>query len=200
MRLLISLTSPFARKARMCVIEKGLSDKVATEVVNPWQDPPHLAAANPLCQVPTLLLDDGTAFFDSRVVCACLDTLGTAPRLLPEAAAERLRVLRLEALADGMTDAAVKVRLARVAEPGQSDSVQSVRQLAKIDAALKVMQQDAGAFGSELHLGQIAFGAALGYLDFRFPDLDWRARVPQLAVWYAAFSQRPSMSATTPKE
>jgi glutathione S-transferase len=200
MKLLISLTSPFARKARVTLIEKGLADQIASEVVNPWQSPAALTAANPLSQVPTLMLDDGSAFYDSRVICAFLDTLAVSPQLVPSGPAARIAALRMEALADGMTDAAVMVRMARVAAPGEPDNPPIARQLGKVEACLAAMELDATGFGTDLSLAQIAFACALGYLDFRFPAMGWRDRAPQLAAWYAGFAERASMKATAPRE
>lgn len=200
MKLLISLTSPFARKARVTLIEKGLAGTIASEVVNPWQSPAALTAVNPLSQVPTLLLDDGGALYDSAVIGAFLDTLAGEPRLVPDAPAARIAAMRMEALADGMTDAAVMVRMARVAAPGEPDSPAIQRQLGKVAGCLAAMERDAAGFGPAPDLARIAYGCALGYLDFRFPDMGWRDCAPRLAAWYAGFAARPSMKETEPRE
>ena len=121
MKLFVSGTSPFARKALMVVIEKGLNDRIEIEQVNPWTNPPQLVSHNPLSQIPTLVLEDGEALYDSRVICAYFDELAE-PRLLPAGGRGRAHVLRMEALADGITDAAVMVRMARVANPGVPDN------------------------------------------------------------------------------
>ncbi len=199
MKLYISLTSPFAHKVRMVVLEKGLAGKVDNVPVIPWDNPPGLVDKNPLGQVPVLVLDDGEAVFDSRVICAYLDQLASEPQLLPASGFDRTRVMRMEALADGMTDAAVAVFVARKANAEEPDTPQIERQLGKITDSLDVMQTGLPSFERELNLGKIAYAATLAYLDFRFDELNWRSRVPQLAGWFGTFAAWPSMIETVPQ-
>jgi len=196
MRLFLSYTSPFARKARMALMEKGLLRQVELVEVNAWENPPELVKHNPLSQVPVLLLDDGEALFDSAVICAYLDELHPAPPLLPSGALERARILRMQALADGVTDAAVRVRMMRLEAKGAPDNAQTKRQYDKIIAGVGAMQDELAHLRDAVNLGAISFGATLGYLDFRFPQMGWRDKAPELAAWYEDFAARPCMQAT----
>lgn len=198
MELYISLTSPYARKARMVVIEKGLEDSVQIKPVIPWDNPPELTEKNPLSQVPVLVLDNGENLFDSRVICAYLDELNNEPQLIPSGGFERISVMRMEALADGMTDAAVATFFARQANGDNPDTPAIERQLNKIFATLNLMQDGLPDFSGKLNLGTIAYGASLSYLDLRYAELKWRERVPQLASWFEEIDKRPAMIETVP--
>ena len=198
MQLYISPTSPYARKARMVVLEKGLAGRVQITPLNPWESPAELTEKNPLSQVPVLLLENGEVIYDSRVICAYLDQLNEDPQLIPSGGFERIAVLRMEALADGMTDAAVNAFFARKDNGEQPDTPAIERQINKIIGALTVMQNGLPHYQQQLHLGTIAYGAALAYLDLRYGDLVWRERVPELAEWYETINQRPAMVATVP--
>ncbi len=198
MQLYISSTSPYARKARIMVLEKGLADKVNITPLNPWESPAELVEKNPLSQVPVLLLDDGEVIYDSRVICAFLDEQGAGPQLVPAKGMERIRVLRMEALGDGMTDAAVNAFFARKDNGDNPDTPAITRQLDKIIAALIVMQDGLAGYKDDFHLGTIAYGVALSYLDLRYGDLQWRGRVPELGQWFDGLDKHPSMVATVP--
>ena len=198
MQLYVSLTSPYARKVRIVVIEKGLSERVEITPVNPWENPAELVEKNPLSQVPVLVLDDGEVVFDSRVICACLDQLSAQPQLIPLTAPERIRVMRMEALADGMTDAAVGTFVARKQRGDQPDTPEMTRQIDKILAALVVMQNGLADDRGQLSVGTIAYGTALSYLDLRYGELNWRTRVPDLARWFEEQDRRPAMRETIP--
>ncbi|MCF6200115.1 MAG: glutathione S-transferase N-terminal domain-containing protein [Hyphomicrobiaceae bacterium] len=198
MQLYISPTSPYARKAHIMVLEKGLAEKVRITPLNPWESPPELVDKNPLSQVPVLLLEDGEILYDSRVICAFLDEQGTGPQLIPSQGLQRIRVLRMEALGDGMTDAAVNAFFGRKDNGDNPDTRAITRQLNKIIAALDVMQDGLADFEGQFHLGTIAYGAALSYLDLRYGDLQWRGRVPELGKWFDELDKRPSMVATVP--
>ena len=159
-----------------------------------------LVADNPLGKIPCLVLDDGGALYDSRVICEYLDTLHQGARLFPAGGAERWEALRLQALADGIMDAALLTRYETFLRPealrwtawvdGQLDKV--ARALDRIEAVA------APAFGARVDIGTITVACALGYLDFRFGSLDWRGSRPVIAAWYEGFAARPSMQATTP--
>jgi len=199
MKLFYSLTSPYARKVRVTAYEKGLADRIELVPCNPHEPDPALLAANPLGRVPTLVIEDGTALFDSPVICEWLDSWGAGPRLLPPAGDERWRVLRGQALADGMLDDAVAMVLERRRpEALQSPAHQAGRSAALLRAAADV---EAGLVGTDgdLSLAHIALGCALAYLDFRLPELDWRPEAPRTAQWLEAFCRRPSMRDTQPQ-
>lgn len=203
MQLIYSATSPYARKVRMLVIEKRLTDRVKVIAANPLLDPPELLAANPLAKVPALIVapDDepGFTLFDSPLLCAYLDSL-SAPRLIPEAGPERWQVLRREALADGITDAAVS----SVMEGRRIESQRSPEWLARWRSAILrgvvELEKEAEALGARFDIGAIASAAALAYLDFRLPQIDWRAQAPGLSTWLEAVRGRESFSATVPPE
>jgi len=200
MKLYLSLTSPYARKVRMVVRELGLADLVQETVVDPWNAPPDFLAANPLSKVPTLVTDKGEALPDSRLIIEYLLTRGRGLATLPRGA-QRWALLRRQQLAEGIIDAAVAMRLEKALRPpefvfqGWLD-----RQAAAINRALDALDLDAAEL---LHEGsirtvEIAAGAALGYLDFRQPQLEWRHGRERLASWYFSFAQRPCMQATQP--
>lgn len=197
MQLIYSATSPYARKVRMLVIEKGLTDRVEVVVANPLQDPPELLAANPLAKVPALIVEAGFTLFDSPLLCAYIDSLAE-PRMIPAAGPERWRVLRREALADGITDAAVS----SVMEGRRIESQRSPEWLARWRSAILrgvvELEKESGALGGRFDLGAIASAAALAYLDFRLPHIEWRAQAPGLSAWLEDVRSRESFAATVP--
>ncbi|MBE5314013.1 MAG: glutathione S-transferase N-terminal domain-containing protein [Xanthomonadales bacterium] len=197
MQLIYSATSPYARKVRMLVIEKGLTDRVEVVVANPLQDPPELLAANPLAKVPALIVEPGFTLFDSPLLCAYVDSLAE-PRLIPAACPERWWVLRREALADGITDAAVS----SVMEGRRIESQRSPEWLARWRSAILrgvlELEKESDALGERFDLGAIASAAALAYLDFRLPQIDWRAQAPGLSTWLEGVRGRESFATTVP--
>ncbi|WP_397572969.1 glutathione S-transferase family protein [Silanimonas sp.] len=209
MKLFCSLPSPFARKARALAAEKGLElELVEVDVLDPASP---VAALNPLRKVPCLVTDDGEAWFDSPVICEWLDAQ-PGPRLLPEDFAARMRVKRLEALADGLLDAAVLVRLESV-WPGRTAEQRSTAwmdwQWLKIDGAVGELERHLAARaasdappaffeGDDVTLADLAVASALEWIDFRLPDRPWRAQAPLLATWLARFSMRPAFAASAP--
>ena len=198
MQLIYAKPSPYSRKARVTVLEKGLAGRVEEIVVSPMEDPAVLLEANPLGKVPALRLDDGRSLYDSWVICEYLDTLAPTPRLIPDGPA-RFEVLRRAALADGVLDAAVTARLELLRPEDKRWTPWTDRQRRAIERGLAVMAQDVAALGSELTLAHIEFAVALEYLDFRLPEVAWRDAHPALAAWLGEFSQRPSMQATRPQ-
>ena len=198
MQLIYAKPSPYSRKVRVTVLEKGLADRVEEIIASPMEDPAVLLAANPLGKVPALRLDDGQCLYDSWVICEYLDSLAPAPRLIPDGA-ERFAVLRRAALADGVLDAAVTARLELLRPESIRWAPWTDRQRRAIERGLAVMEQDVAALGPALTLAHIEFAVTLEYLDFRLPDLAWRAGHPALAAWLGEFSQRPSMLATAPQ-
>jgi glutathione S-transferase len=202
MKLIGSLASPFARKVRIVLAEKKIDYDF--QVDNPWNESAELRTHNPLSQVPVLVLEDGTTLFDSRVIVEFLDNVSPLLRLIPSANRERSEVRRWEAVADGILDAGVLVRMERQ-RPEKLRSKDWVdRQLRKIDAGLDMMDKElagnAWCAGSGYSLADIAVGACLGWLDFRFADLGWRTRCPNLVRHAAKLAERPSFADTTPRE
>jgi glutathione S-transferase len=200
MKLLYSPASPYARKVLVLAHEVGLIDRIAvtTAGASPTGPAPEVAAHNPLGKIPALVLEDGTALYDSRVICEYLDGLSAGPRLFPEGAARWDALIR-QALADGLLDAALLTRYERVLRPEERrwDAWES-GQTGKIRSALDRFETLV-AGGPALDIGTVAMACALGYLDLRFPDLAWREGRPALAAWFADFARRPSMEATVPK-
>ena len=204
MRLIGSPTSPYVRKVRIVMAEKKLDYKLVHE--NPWADDSPVAAANPLGKVPCLVMDGADAVFDSRVIVEYLDTLSPVGKLIPPSGRQRVEVKTWEALADGLLDAAVMARMEQT-WPGRTDAERSQawieRQLDKMAAALAAMSRGLGdkpwcSAGVHLSLADIAVGCALGYMDFRFADIDWRTPHPNLALLFDKLMQRQSFIETTP--
>jgi glutathione S-transferase len=199
MKLLGSETSPYARKARLVLLEKGLP---FTWVVAPPREPGSpVPQHNPLGRVPTLLLDDGTAIFDSPVICEYVDTLADSPILLPRAdALARMRVRRWEALADGIMDSAVVIRLESLRPADGQDPPTLTLHGNAIGRALSHAERQLGTRrwceGDGLTLADLALVSALLYLDLRQPERDWRGHLPGLAAWAAPVLARPSVRAT----
>jgi len=197
LKLTIATPSPFARKARIALVEKNLPHRIVVQ--NPWQAP---IAANPLGKVPTLELDDGRVVHDSSVIIEYLETLGAPPPLIPSAPELRVLHRQLEALADGICDAVVLIVTERSRPREKRSDDWIARQAAKIPAALDALEDSLGArdwftahgFG----LAEIASGCALGYLDLRYPELDWRAAHPALAALAQRLSLRRSFASTRP--
>jgi len=199
MRLRFSPASPYVRKVMVLAHEAGVSDALDLVSTDVWGDKGAYRAVNPLGKVPALELDDGTVLFDSPVICEYLNKAHCKGLFLPPEGPERWAARRLEALADGILDASVLQLLESRRDPPQQSEGWIDRQQATVDAALDSLEDDADMLDDRLTVGVIAAGCALGYRDFRFPDLDWREKHPRLAAWYARFSERPSMQATVPR-
>lgn len=198
MKLYIATPSPFARKARIALLEKGIVHDIVVQ--NPWQEP---IAANPLGKVPALVLDDGRVVHDSSVIVEYLETLGAPPALIPSEPSLRVLHKQVEAIADGVCDAVVLVVAERSRPPAKQSAQWIVRQSAKIPAALDELERLLGRgqhFSAHGYgLAEIATGCALGYLDLRYPELKWRAPHTGLAALFARLMQRPAFAATVPK-
>ena len=203
MKLIGSTTSPYVRKVRVVMAEKKLDYRFVED--NVWADDTTIAAANPLGKVPCLVMDGGDAMFDSRVIVEYLDTLSPVGKLIPASGRERAEVKTWEALADGMLDAAILVRLERTFV-GRSEAQRSQawmdRQLSKVQAALQAMSKGLGdkAFCSGIHfsLSDVAVGCALGWLAFRFPEIAWRTEHANLARLQDKLAARGSFAETVP--
>jgi glutathione S-transferase len=195
MQLLYSPMSPFARKVRMVAHEAGLTESVELVVVSPWSDE-SLRAQNPLCQVPTLVTEDGATLYDSSVICDHLDMLGGAG-LIPSTGAPRWKALTLQALADGMGAAAVAVVRERLRPEDDRRADHVERQTAALSAGLDALEAEELSLEA-FRIGEIAVAAQLDYFDAR-KVLDWRAGRPRLAAWFEAVSKRDAFIATAPK-
>lgn len=198
MKLYCSKTSPYARKVRMAVEELGLADQVEEVVVDPFAPTPEFLAANPLSKVPTLVTDRGEPLPDSQLILDYLTHRKTGLATLSRGA-KRWEVLRRTQIADGIIDAAAGI----VLEKRRPESIHYIpfldRQTATIRRALDQLNKDAGLLALQNPgLCEITCGAALGYLDFRLPYLEWRKERDALANWYTVFAQRPSMQKTAP--
>lgn len=199
MQLLISPTSPYVRKARVLVREKGLLDRVEEISLNPHQDPAELLAQNRLGKIPVLVRDEGDALYDSPVICEYLDALSAAPRLIPAPGEARWAVLRAQALADGILDLTVAIVMERARPETEQSPKSMTRWRDKIERAVGGMSEALSAIPANgFDLGRIACAVTLGYLDFRLPEFDWRGAQPELIDWYANVAARPSMEETAP--
>ena len=202
MKLIGSLASPFARKVRIVLAEKKIEYEL--ELDNPWKADAVTPKFNPLGKVPVLVLDDGTALFDSRVIAAFLDSASPLSRLIPADTRERVDVRRWEALADGVLDAGIAARLENQREAKTRNAAWIDRQMGKVNSGLAAMEAALGekpwCSGSGYTLADIAAGVCLGWLDFRYPKMDWRADHASLARHFAKLSERASFAETIPSE
>jgi glutathione S-transferase len=203
MKLIGAVTSPYVRKVRVVMAEKKLDYQFVQEDV--WAAETTITESNPLGKVPCLVMEGGEALFDSRVIVEYLDTLSPVGKLIPAVGRERAEVKTWEALADGVLDAAILARLEAnwAGRPkAQRSQAWIDRQLGKVTASAKAMSQGLGekpfCAGIHLSLADIAVGCALGYLDFRFPDIDWRTPHPNLARLHEKLMQRSSFQDTQP--
>jgi glutathione S-transferase len=201
MKLIGSLTSPYVRKARIVFAEKKIEVPLIQE--NVWSQDTKIMQANPLGKVPCLVMDDGGAMFDSRVIVEYADTLSPGNKLIPSSGKERAAVKTWEALADGILDASVLARLEATWRPDEQKSQAWIdRQLHKVDVSLKAMSNGLGesewCFGNQMSLADISVGCALDYLIFRFPNNQWQASYPNLNRLYKKLMARPSFANTTP--
>lgn len=203
MKLIGSVASPYVRKVRVVMAEKKLEYEFVLEDV--WASHTTIAASNPLGKVPCLVMEAGEALFDSRVIVEYLDTLSPVGKLIPPSGRERTEVKTWEALADGLLDAAITARL-EAHWPGRSEAERSQawidRHLGKVQDSLAAMSQGLGdkpyCCGTHLNLADLAVGCALGYLDFRFPNIAWRDDYANLAVLQEKLAQRASFTETLP--
>ncbi|TNF62636.1 MAG: glutathione S-transferase [Burkholderiales bacterium] len=203
MKLIGAITSPYVRKVRIVMAEKKLEYRFVQEDV--WSAETQIGTSNPLGKVPCLVMEGGEAVFDSRVIVEYLDTLSPVGKLIPASGRERAEVKTWEALADGLLDASILARL-EATWPGRSAEQRSQawidRQMLKINAALRSMSQGLGdkPFCSGIHfsLSDVAVGCALGYLDFRFPAIDWRGSYPNLVRLSDKLALRQSFVDTLP--
>jgi glutathione S-transferase len=201
LRLVGSQTSPYVRKVRIVMAEKRIEYNLELEDV--WSADTRIHESNPLGKVPCLIMEDGGAVFDSRVIVEYLDTMTPVSKLLPPSGRERAEVRTWEALGDGLIDAAILARLEQTQRPPEQQSPAWIdRQMDKVNRALAAMSrglaEKAWCNGHSYSLADIAVGCALGYLDFRFPHIRWRDTHPNLARLYEKLAARPSFAETQP--
>lgn len=200
MKLLASLTSPYARKIRILLAEKNIPFELVVD--SPWETATRVPEVNPLGKVPALVLDSGEVFFDSPVIAGYIETLDAAPALLPAGGIDRVRVRQTEALADGILDAAVTAYLEGRRPEAQQSPLNLDRQYDKIQRSLAELEKRlAGKTwldGDAMQLGDVSVAVALGYLDLRLGYLDWRSGHPLLAAFAARLFARPSFVASVP--
>ncbi|GHU17693.1 glutathione S-transferase [Betaproteobacteria bacterium] len=200
MKLIGSLTSPYVRKVRIVLMEKKI--ECGFEIDSPWAQGSNVANINPLGKIPVLVLDDDTVIFDSRVISEYLDNIAPNNRLIPTPNRERTEVKRWEALADGVCDAAGLIFLERKRPEAQQSADWIARQQDKILRGVEYMADQLGespwCVGTHFSLADISIGCALGYLAFRFPEIDWR-EYPNLARLNDKLMQRPAFAETVPQ-
>jgi len=201
MKLIGSLTSPYVRKVRVVMAEKKLDYEFVLE--NVWAENTQIQAHNPLGKVPCLLMDDNGSLFDSRVIVEYLDTLSPVGRLIPQQGRDRAATKCWEAIADGVLDAALAIYIETHRRPAELRSQQWIdRQYGKINVALDSMDKSLDdqpfCMGVNFSLADVAVGCALGYLDLRFPELNWRSKYGNLQRLEEKLQTRPSFMATVP--
>ena len=194
-------SSPFVRKVMVLAHEIGLVDKIELldGATTPVDTNPELARTNPVGKIPTLILDDGTTLPDSPTICEYLDSQHKGFRMFPEPGPARWEALRIQAICDGMMDAAVLNRYETMVRPETLRWAEwSEGQMARVDRVLDYLESVADSFEDRVDIGTISCGCACGYLDFRYADRNWRVNRPKHAAWFARFEARPSMRATIP--
>jgi glutathione S-transferase len=201
MRVHVNPASPFARKVRIVARESKTLERLqeVETAVSPVAPNSDLANANPLIKIPALILDDGTVLYDSRVICEYLDSLGSAA-LFPASGPERWNALRLQALCDGILDAAVLTRYETAVRPQELQWLNWIAgQRKKIEGGIAALEREQSGWGERFGIGQITAACACGYLDFRFPQINWRTEYPGLAKWFERASARSSVRETAPR-
>ena len=198
MKLVTSLTSPYGRKVRVVLAEKKIPFQLQVE--NPWLPDSPVQAFNPLGKVPVLVLEDGESVFDSRVIVEYLEHISPVAHLIPSEHKSRMAVRGIEALADGVTDATVALYLEKKRAPAQQSSDWMVLQERTIFRGLEALSEALGEnawyLGNSMTLAEVACGCTLGYLDLRFPDVDWRGAHPNLAKLADKLAARASFKET----
>jgi glutathione S-transferase len=197
MKLYYSPNSPYARKCRIVALEKGLANKVEFIKVDPWESPAELLAINPLSKIPVLVTDENMALCESPVICEYLDTLAPQPKLLP--AIERLQILGIVALADGIMDETVSWVIETMKRPADKQWPVWIKR--KEDNVMRTIDLIAPHVSNDdpLSMGTIALAVALAYASFRMPHLNWRSKHIKLAEWLDNFEKRSSMKQTKPQ-
>lgn len=198
MKLFYSPASPFVRKVRLAASLRGISDRIELVATDTLASPPDLLAANPLSKIPALVRDDGATLIDSPVICEYLDTIGEAAPLFPASGEARWTALRLQALADGLIDAAVVAVYEGRRPTEEARSANIARQKAAIARGLDVLEAEIETLEGPWTIGSVTAICALGYLDFRLGADNWRAARPRLAAWYERVSADPLVAESAP--
>lgn len=200
MKLVFAPPSPYARKARMVVIEKGLADRVELTAHNPFEESEKVCALNPIGKIPILVTDEGDILYDSPVVCEYLDSLSPSPRLFPSDGKARWTALRRQALSDAILDAAVSIVLeSRFRAEGERSRAWVERCMKAIERGLDSIEKEIDAFPAEVDIAILSLVAAADFLDFRLKDsVDWRNGRPKLKAFYVKHAARDSVQATKP--
>lgn len=205
MKLWYSPASPFARKCLITAHELGIDDQIELldAAAHPITRDENIARSNPLAKVPTMLLEDGHVLFDSSVICSYLDDQHKGEKIIPENSQEepmrRYNALVTQTIGDGMMEAAVLIRYEQGVRPPEKQWDAWIEgQFKKIETSLEYLEYWRAARLQDIHIGSIAVAAALGYLDFRQPQYDWRKDRPVLKQMFETFSKRKSMKATQP--
>jgi glutathione S-transferase len=196
MKLYYSPASPFVRKVWLAVEELGLQDRVERVPTNPMKRGDMADSPNPLRKVPCLIAEDGQVLYDSPVIIEYLDSEHGGNRLIPRSGPERWKALRLQALADGMMDAAVLAMIEGMRKPERQSAGWIAHNRGVVERGLAALDAEAGVLKEEATVGTLTVAVALELLAIHLPDLDWRAEHPALADWFDAFARRPSMIAT----
>lgn len=197
MKLLYTPRSPYARKVRVVAIEKGIElELVSEDLIN---KSPGLVKANPLGKIPTLILDNGQTIFDSPVICAYLDHLKIKPALIPNDPHNRIAILTLAAAADGLMDVTVAMFMEKVRHPKDFNAAFIAANEATVKSSFVYFDERVEQLKG-LSIASIGLASAIGYLNFRMPQLWQSTDYPRLARWYEELSKRPSMKETAPKE
>jgi glutathione S-transferase len=202
MQLHYNVASPYVRKVMAVAIETGLAERIepVKRLPSPVAPVAELNADNPLGKIPCLVTDGGGALYDSRVICEYLDSLHHGPKMFPPSGAARWTALRRQALGDGIMDAGVLTRYETFLRPqGVRWDTWIDNQKQKFRRGLDALEFEGASLGV-VDIGTLAIACALGYLDFRYPDEEWRTGRPRLSAWFEQFAQRPSIAQTRPQE
>ncbi len=197
MKLHFSPASPFVRKVMACAIARGLEGRIEQTRSNPHVSPAELLADNPLSRIPALVTDSGDTLYDSPVICEYLDTLGDAAPMVPPFGAARIAALKLQALGDGLMDAAIARRMQAALPQDEGRIAFVTRQDGVMARALAVLE--GMALPTTLDIGSITIVCALGYLDFRYAAQPWQPAHPKLAAWYNAMLAQAPFARTMPE-
>lgn len=200
MKLVSSPTTPFGRKVRIVLLEKKIPFDLVMDI--PWNADTQVGTYNPLGKVPVLELKDGETLYDSRVIVEYLEHISPVGQLIPQDPTSRIQTRKIEALADGITDAAALIFLEYKRPEEHRSNDWLLRQQNKVFRGLEALSEDLGDsanfIGNKLSLADIAVGCCLGYLDFRFQDIKWREAHANLAAFYEKLANRPSFKETVP--
>jgi glutathione S-transferase len=198
MKLYMNSRSPFARKVNIIAIEKNIVlENIICDLKN---KPEGLLKANPLGLIPTLANDDGSSLYDSPVICEYLDALDGEPRFFPTDFGKRIKALKVQALSDGAVEAAIEVFMEGLKDAASQDKAVIGKYSSVLNNSiieLETLAQNLQV--KDFTIAEVSVVAALGYINFRLPELGWQAKAPTLAKWYNDVSERPSIVATPPK-